>query len=229
INPKVIEDFQALGFPMIQGYGMSENGPIISVNRDRYSKPASVGQPLPGTKVKVIDKDERGIGEIIVKGPSIMLGYYENPEATAEAIRDGWLYTGDYGYMDSDGYLYISGRKKNVIVTKNGKNIFPEEIEALLSETEYIAECLVHGVPDEKSGDTIVKAEVYPDYNLIRSDLGNLTEAEIERLMNRLVDDVNDKMPAYKRVARVGVRKTEFEKTTTRNVKRHTQGNLGPQ
>ena len=146
INPAVIEGYQAMGFPMIQGYGMTENAPIIAVNKDRYSRPASVGLPMPGTEVKIVDEDENGIGEIICKGPSVMLGYYHNEEATAEAIRDGWLYTGDYGYMDKDGFLYVSGRKKSVIVTKNGKNIFPEEVEYYLSKSDYIEEVLVHGV-----------------------------------------------------------------------------------
>ena len=221
INPKVVEDFQALGFPMIQGYGMSENAPIIAVNRDKYSKPASVGPAMPGTEIRIINQNDDGIGEIIVRGPSVMLGYYENPEATEEAIRDGWLYTGDYGYFDEDGFLYIAGRKKNVIVTKNGKNIFPEEIEYMLTEADYIAEALVHGEIDGKSGDTVVKAEIYPDYEQIKKDLGKLKEEEIEGLIKRVVNEVCDTMPAYKRVTRIGIRTVEFEKTTTRKVKRH--------
>ncbi len=225
INPKVVEDFQALGFPMIQGYGMSENAPIIAVNRDKYSKPASVGPAMPGTEIRIINQNDDGIGEIIVRGPSVMLGYYENPEATEEAIRDGWLYTGDYGYFDEDGFLYIAGRKKNVIVTKNGKNIFPEEIEYMLTEADYIAEALVHGEIDGKSGDTVVKAEIYPDYEQIKKDLGKLKEEEIEGLIKRVVNEVCDTMPAYKRVTRIGIRTVEFEKTTTRKVKRHAEAN----
>ena len=159
---------------MIQGYGMSENAPIIAVNRDKCSKPASVGPAMPGTEIRIDNPNEDGIGEIVVKGPSVMLGYYENPEATAEAIRDGWLYTGDYGYFDDEGYLYISGRKKNVIVTKNGKNIFPEEIEYIRSEADFIAEVLVYGEIDEKTGDTFVKAEIYPDYGQIKEEFGKL-------------------------------------------------------
>ncbi len=221
MNPKIIEDFQALGFPMIQGYGMSENAPIIAVNRDKCSKPASVGPAMPGTEIRIDNPNEDGIGEIVVKGPSVMLGYYENPEATAEAIRDGWLYTGDYGYFDDEGYLYISGRKKNVIVTKNGKNIFPEEIEYILSEADFIAEVLVYGEIDEKTGDTFVKAEIYPDYGQIKEEFGKLTDEEVEKLIKHVVSEVCDVLPTYKRVTRVAVRDVEFEKTTTRKVKRN--------
>lgn len=221
IDPKVVEDFEAMGFPMIQGYGMTECSPIIAVNKDRYSKADAVGLVMPGAEVKIIDRDKDGIGEIIVKSDSVMLGYYENPEATAEAIKDGWLYTGDYGYMKDDGFLYVSGRKKNVIVTKNGKNIFPEEVEYYLMKNEYIAEAVVYGVPDDRTGGPVVKAEVYPEYAAIHEDLGEFTKEEIERLMNGIVRDINDSMPAYKRVMRVSVRETEFEKTTTRKIKRH--------
>ena len=138
IDPKVIEDFEAMGFTMIQGYGMTENGPIVCVNQDRYSKAASVGKPVPKTEVRIINSDEDGIGEVICKGPSVMLGYYENQEATDEVLRNGWLHTGDLGYMDEEGFVYLTGRKKTVIVTKGGKNIFPEELETVLMEDEHI-------------------------------------------------------------------------------------------
>ncbi|MEG0291129.1 MAG: AMP-binding protein [Anaerovoracaceae bacterium] len=227
INPKVIEDYEAMGFPMIQGYGMTENAPIIAVNKDRYSKADSVGMPVPGTDVKIIGQDETGMGEIIVKGPSVMIGYYNNEEATAEAIKDGWLYTGDYGYMDDEGFLYISGRKKNVIVTKNGKNIFPEEVEFYLSESDFIEEVLVHGIVDDRTGDTVVKAEIYPNYPLIEELRGEIPEEEIREFLKGLIDKINDQMPLYKRVKRFDIRKEEFEKTTTRKIKRYTEANFG--
>ena len=226
INPKVIEDYQAMGIPMIQGYGMTENAPIIAVNKDCYSKPDSVGLPMPGTEVKIIDQDENGVGEIICKGPSVMIGYYENPEATAEAIHDGWLHTGDYGYMDDEGFLYVSGRKKSVIVTKNGKNIFPEEIEYVLGEYPYIEEVLVHGVDGMRNDDVIVKAEVYPNYPLIKEEKGDLDEEQLKALINDIIEEVNSQMPNYKRIKRFNIRKTEFEKTTTRKIKRHLESNL---
>ncbi len=225
INPSVIEDFQAMGFPMIQGYGMTENAPIIAVNKDRFSKPDSVGFPLPGTEVRIHEPDENGVGEVICQGPSVMLGYYENPEETARVIRDGWLFTGDYGYFDEDGMLYISGRKKSVIVTKNGKNIFPEEVEFYLTESEYIEEALVYGDEDE-DGDVIVKAIIYPNFEMVNSEEGELENEELKRFLKGVIDTINEQMPLYKRVRRFGVRRKEFEKTTTRKVKRFTPENF---
>lgn len=220
INPDVIRDYEALGIPMIQGYGMTENAPIIAVNKDYYSKADSVGMPLPGTEVKIIDQDEEGVGEIIVKGPSVMIGYYDNPEATAEVLKDGWLYTGDYGRFDDEGFLYLCGRKKFVIVTKNGKNIFPEEIEALLVEEPFIEEVLVYGTVDKNDGDVIVRAEVFPNYDALKEQLGEITEDGIKDAIKNSIENVNDKMPTYKRVKRFKLREEEFEKTSTRKIKR---------
>lgn len=220
INPDVIRDYEALGIPMIQGYGMTENAPIIAVNKDYYSKADSVGMPLPGTEVKIIDQDEEGVGEIIVKGPSVMIGYYDNPEATEEVLKDGWLYTGDYGRFDDEGFLYLCGRKKFVIVTKNGKNIFPEEIEALLIEEPFIEEVLVYGTVDKSDGDVIVRAEVFPNYDALKEQLGEITEDGIKDAIKACIENVNDKMPTYKRVKRFKLREEEFEKTSTRKIKR---------
>ena len=220
INPDVIRDYEALGIPMIQGYGMTENAPIIAVNKDYYSKADSVGMPLPGTEVKIIDQDEEGVGEIIVKGPSVMIGYYDNPEATEEVLKDSWLYTGDYGRFDDEGFLYLCGRKKFVIVTKNGKNIFPEEIEALLMEEPFIEEVLVYGTVDKSDGDAIVRAEVFPNYDALKEQLGEITEDGIKDAIKACIENVNDKMPTYKRVKRFKLREEEFEKTSTRKIKR---------
>ena len=227
IDPTVIEDFQALGFTMIQGYGMTECAPIIAVNKVHYSKPASAGLPMPGTEIKIIDPDEKGVGEIICKGDSVMIGYYNNPEETAAVLQDGWLHTGDYGYFDKDGFLYICGRKKSVIVTKNGKNIFPEEVEFYLQQSPYIEEVLVHGIEDEKSGDTVVKAELYLDRDAIIEEAGELSEKEIRDFMKKEIDKINEQMTPYKRVKRFGIRETEFEKTTTRKIKRFSKENIG--
>lgn len=225
INPQVIRDYEALGIPMIQGYGMTENAPIIAVNRDYYSKAESVGPPMPGTEVRIFQPDEEGVGEIICKGPSVMLGYYKDPEATAEVLKDGWLYTGDFGRFDEEGFLYICGRKKNVIVTKNGKNIFPEEIEYLLLEQSYIEEVIVYGVLEKKSGDTVVTAEVYPNFDAIHEKFGKeLSQEKIHDIIKENVEAVNDKMTNYKRVKRIKLREIEFEKTTTRKIKRTKGG-----
>lgn len=220
INPQVIRDYEALGVPMIQGYGMTESSPVIALNRSHYSKADAAGQPLPGTEVKIIDPDEEGIGEIICKSPSVMIGYYKNPEATAEVLKDGWLHTGDYGRLDDEGFLYVCGRKKNVIVTKNGKNIFPEEIEYLLQEHPFIQEVVVYGVQSRKNDDIIVKAEIFPNYDNIKETLGDISEEELTKAIKGAVEENNDKMPAYKRVKRIKLRQEEFEKTTTRKIRR---------
>lgn len=223
INPQVIRDYEAMGIPMIQGYGMTENAPIIAVNRDRYSKADSVGKPMPGTEVKIIDPDRDGVGEIICRGPSVMIGYYDDPEATEQVLRDGWLYTGDYGRFDEEGFLYVCGRKKNVIVTKNGKNIFPEEVEYYLLKNKYIEEVLVYGATDKRTGDTIVRADIYPDYAEINEDLGEMSEEGLKEFMKTVIDETNEEMPLYKRVKRFRIRQEEFEKTTTRKIKRYSQ------
>ncbi len=220
VDPQVVSDFNAMGITMIQGYGMTENSPIIAVNMDRYHKDAAAGLPMPGTEIKIIDKDENGVGEIICKGDSVMIGYYKDPEETEKVLRDGWLYTGDYGYFDKDGFLYISGRKKNVIVTKNGKNIFPEEVEFYLGKSDYIKEVLVFGEEDEKSGETIVFAEIVPEYSAIEEKFGKLSEEALRKLLKKVIDETNDDMAVYKRVKRFKVREEEFEKTTTKKIKR---------
>ena len=220
INPQVIRDYEALGLPMIQGYGMTENAPIIAVNRDCYSKADSVGKPMPGTEVKIINKDADGVGEIICKGPSVMIGYYSDPEATEEVLKDGWLHTGDYGRFDDEGFLYICGRKKNVIVTKNGKNIFPEEIEYLLLEQPFIEEVVVYGTLDKKNGDIAVKAEIFPNFENIKEKMGVLSDGALSDVIKNSIEEVNDKMPAYKRVKRFKLRNEEFEKTSTRKIRR---------
>lgn len=219
-DPYIIEEFEAMGLPMVQGYGMSENAPIIALNPDRYRKASSVGKPLPGTKVRVVDQDEDGIGEIICKGPSVMLGYYENQEATEEAFQNGWLRTGDLGYFDNDGFLYVTGRKKTVIVTKGGKNIFPEEVEDVLLQNDLIKEVLVHGVKDERVGNVMITADIYPDYELLKEQQGEMNKSDIYHFYRDLVDEINESMPPYKQVRRINIRAEAFAKTTTGKVKR---------
>ena len=222
-DPNVIEDFNAMGIKMFQGYGLTESSPIVAVNKDTDYKAAAVGYPLPGTEIKIVDMDENEIGEVICKSDSIMMGYFDNPEETEKVLKDGWLYTGDYGYIDKDGFLYISGRKKNVIVTKNGKNIFPEEVELYLNKSQFIQEVVVYGV-DENEGDTLVCAEILPDFEQIVESFGNITEDSITKLIKEEIDIANDKMSTYKRVKRFEIRKVEFEKTTTKKIKRNSTG-----
>ncbi|MBQ3107260.1 MAG: AMP-binding protein [Firmicutes bacterium] len=222
IDPNVVEDFCAMGIPMIQGYGMTECCPIIALNPPERPKASAAGMPLPGTEIRIEDPDESGIGEIVAKSPSVMLGYYKDPEETAKVLKDGWLYTGDYGYLDSEGFVHITGRKKNVIVTKNGKNIFPEEVEFYLMKEECIKEVVVYGKEEEGTGETIVMAAIFPDRDLLRNQFRAETEEDIRKLVKEAVDRANDQMPLYKRVKRFDLRDTEFEKTTTKKIKRFT-------
>ncbi len=220
INPAVINDFNAMGITMLQGYGMTECSPIIALNPDWCARAAAAGLPLPESEVRIFEPDENGIGEIICKSQSVMLGYYKDEEETAKVLRDGWLYTGDYGYFDKDGYLYITGRKKNVIVTKNGKNIFPEEVEFYLNSSPYISEVVVTGEAEETSGESIVWASIFPDRDAILEQKGTLSDEEVRSLLKAEIDRINEQMPFYKRVKRFRIRDTEFDKTTTRKIKR---------
>jgi long-chain acyl-CoA synthetase len=211
-----------MGLTMIQGYGMTECSPIITLNRDRYNKPASAGVPMPGAELQIIDKDENGIGEIICRSDSVMIGYYDEPEETAEAVIDGWLHTGDYGRLDAEGFLYITGRKKNLIVTKNGKNISPEELETSLYKIPLVADAVVWGKDDPKSGDLIICADILPDYNYVRTVYGaDVGIEEIKKLLKIELDRLNEKYPLYKRIKRFAIREQAFEKTSTQKIKRY--------
>ena len=174
-----------------------------------------------GTEVRIDNPDDDGIGEVVCKSDSVMIGYYENPEATVEVLEDGWLHTGDLGYMDEDGFLYLTGRKKTVIVTKGGKNIFPEEVEAILMESEFIQEVVVYGQVDEKVGNVIVSAAIYPNMGVLEEAKGKMSDEEIYDFFTEIVDAANKRMPSYKAVKRVSIRDKEFEKTTTGKIKRY--------
>ena len=224
IDPDVMEDFRAMGIPIIQGYGMTECAPIITMNPAGAGKDASAGIPLPGTEVRIVDQDEQGIGEIICKGPSVMLGYYKDPDATAETIKGGWLYTGDYGYLDSEGYVFITGRKKNVIVTKGGKNIFPEEIEQALLIHEEIAEAMVYGKENMLKEDLLCTALIYPNLDVLKEE-GLTTDEQIATKIGEIIEEVNEKVPGYKRLKRFEVKDEPFVRTTTQKIKRFEEAN----
>jgi long-chain acyl-CoA synthetase len=222
IDPSVLKGMRDLGIHSIQGYGLTECAPILALNRDIYYKDRAAGLPLPGVEVRIIDKDENGIGEIIGKGPNVMLGYYENEAATREAIDEtGFFHTGDLGYLDDDGFVIITGRKKNVIITKNGKNIFPEEIEFLLCQSDLIQESLVSGMLDGE-GETVVTAEIFPNEEKVRELLGEVAlDAEpVRQLIGEEVRKVNHMLTAYKYIRSFTLRVTEFEKTTSKKIKR---------
>lgn len=224
IDPNVSRGFMDLGFMVSQGYGLTECSPLVTGCPDfgnRYKKAGSAGICVPSGEIKIIDKDEDGIGEIIYKGPNVMLGYYNLPEKTNEILKDGWFYTGDLGFLDEDGWLYITGRKKNVIVTKTGKNIYPEEVEYYINRNKYIQESLVHGIIGVDNDD-MVSAQVRPNYDVIYEEFGeSFGDEEVQSLIKRVISEINEKLPIYKRVRDFSVRKDEFIKTTTKKIKRH--------
>ena len=211
------EDFELFGFKVIIGYGLTECSPIVICNSIDDRTADTVGRPLRETEVKIDSPDEKGVGEILVKGPMVMLGYYNNPLATEEVFRDGWFCTGDLGCVDKNGRYRISGRSKNVIVTRNGKNIYPEELEYRLNRNPYISESLVYG----EKGD-VVSCEILPDEAVISAKLKktNPSEEEIKAIINEAVRSINRLLPSYKRIKKVTVRKDGFSKTTTHKIKR---------
>jgi long-chain acyl-CoA synthetase len=225
IDPNVLRGFEDLGFTMMQGYGLTECAPLVAGPPDfcnRYKKAGSVGPAVASGEIRIVDKDEDGIGEIIYRGPNVMLGYYKMPDKTVEVLKDGWFYTGDLGFLDEENWLYITGRKKNVIVTKTGKNIYPEEVEYYINHSKYIQESLVHGMIDEESDDTQVSAQVRPDYDVIYEEFGeSFGEEEVQSLIKRVISEINEKLPIYKRIRNIVVRKDDFIKTTTKKIQRH--------
>ncbi|HEY8500389.1 MAG TPA: AMP-binding protein [Clostridia bacterium] len=224
LNPKVSKALRAMGFNLLQGYGLTECSPIVSVNRLELYKDGSVGFPLAGVEVKIDNPGKDKIGEILVKGDNVMLGYYKNKEATDDVLKDGWLYTGDFGYIDKDGFLFITGRKKNVIVTKNGKNIYPEDIELYLNRSEYIKESLVYGIDSEDGEETIVCAQIVPNMEVIIEQFGCAPEKEeLEKIIKNEVKKVNKKLSNYKKIKHFDIREEEFEKTTTKKIKRYVE------
>ncbi|NSW89218.1 MAG: AMP-binding protein [Firmicutes bacterium] len=225
IDPYVSKGFRDFGLTFIQGYGLTECSPIVTLNRDVYFKDDAAGLPLPGLEVKIDNPNEEGVGEIIVKGKNVMLGYYQDEEATSKALKDGWFYTGDLGYIDTDGFIHITGRKKHVIVTKNGKNIYPEEIEILLNRSPYIKESLVYGKNDEVYGDVVVSAVIVPDMDKIQEDFKDqaLSDEEIYNLIKKEVKEVNKKLVMYKYIRDFSLRENEFAKTTTKKIKRYME------
>ena len=221
IKPDLVEAFFKLGIKVLQGYGLTECAPLVAGNNDFYYKAASCGMPIPNVEYKIDNPNDEGVGEIIVKGPNVMLGYYENEEATKNVLKDGWFHTGDLGYVDDEEFLYISGRSKNMILTKNGENIYPEEIENILNDDDLIEESLVIGTSNGKD-DVQVKAKIFPNIEAIKEYLGNKfpTKEEISKILNEAVKKANEKLPNFKHIKSFKIMDEDFERTTTNKVKR---------
>lgn len=247
LDPEVESMFEAMGINVVQGYGMTEASPVIAGENPTHRRPGSIGYSMPDLDLGVIDQNDEGIGEMVCRGPNVMLGYYEDPEATAEVIEDGWLHTGDLVSLDSDGYIYIRGRKKNVIVLKNGKNVYPEELEDLIDALPYVVESMVYGQKRHKDGDskdlTICARIVYdPDEAAIKEAIAGEAAAKettagkaaaagkasesidaLNAMVQRDIDAINETLPTYKQIHRFELTDEPMEKTTTGKIKRYAQ------
>jgi len=224
LDPEIARGFKMFGIKILQGYGITETSPVIAAEPPEAPRIGTVGLPLPDVQVKILDPDGDGIGEILVRGPNVMLGYYNNPEATAEILVDGWYHTGDLGRLDPNGYLTIHGRAKNLIVTPNGKNVYPEEIEIELLKSPYIAEAMVYGHKVSASSEE-VHAIIFPNLEAIDRhgrELGMMPfpEDELEKLIRGEVMEIGKRLADYKRIRKFTLRDDEFPKTTTRKIKR---------
>ena len=223
LDPETEKGFNDLGFDVEQGYGLTETAPVIAAETPKCRRLGSIGKKFPSVEVKIDDPDEEGVGELMAKGPSIMLGYYENEEATKSALEsDGWFHTGDLARIDKDGFIYISGRKKSVIVLNNGKNVFPEEIETLLNKVEGIKETFVFE-KKEDDGDVKVCVEIVYDKELIKELYHIEGEENIKEFLWDKVKEVNKLMPKYKYVREMVITEEPLIKTTTLKIKRHEE------
>lgn len=218
LNQDIIDFFNSIGITVLNGYGITECSPLISCNRNKYQKKGSVGTPIIGLQVKIKDPDENGEGEICVKGPNVMLGYYKNPEATAAAFdEEGYFKTGDYGKLDEEGWIYLTGRLKNIIILSNGKNVYPEEIENEISRIYGVSECVVYaGESKSQKSKEVIVAEIFPDFEALSArgieDVQAYFEDEIKK--------VNSRMVSYKAVKMVKIRNEEFKKNTSKKILR---------
>jgi long-chain acyl-CoA synthetase len=223
-DPMVARGLRKFGFAFVQGYGLTEASPILALNQIETAKDDSAGQPLPGVVLKIDAPDHFGVGEILARGPNIMLGYHKNPAATQEVFVDGWFRTGDLGWIDTDGFLHIVGRKKNVIISKSGENVYPEEIEDILNRSPYVLESMIYGDADDKH-DEVVAARVVVDAEafiaLSESKGVAITDELMRRVIGEEIAKVNAVVPGYKQIRRFTLRDQEFEKTTTQKVKRY--------
>ena len=226
LNPEAHQGFMAFGIDTVQGYGLTETAPVLAAETVVNHRIGSIGRALPGVELEVFEPNEEGIGELIAKGPNVMSGYYENDEETDKVIVDGWFHTGDLVSVDKDGYIFIRGRKKNVIVLKNGKNVYPEEIEVLINEHPYVEESMVYGEPrynDGNESDLAVCAKIVYKKDYMKEHFNTENHDEIEKIIQADIDKLNENLPSYKHMFRVTVTDQPMIKTTTGKVKRHEE------
>ena len=224
LDNRVAKGFNELGIKLVQGYGLTETSPVIAAENEKKVKYGSIGVPMDNVEVEFENKDENGIGELKVKGPNVMLGYYENPEATKEVLKEGWFYTGDLGYMDKKGFLFITGRKKDMIVLKNGKKVFPEELELLINRLDEVEECMVFGMPDNKDkNDVKLSVKVVYNKEYVKEKYPNIEKEELEKIIWEKIKEINKTFPPYKYIKNMILTDKELIKTTTKKIKRNEE------
>lgn len=224
LDKRVAQGFNELGINVVQGYGLTETSPVIAAENVKKMKYGSIGFPMENVQVELFNQDEQGIGEIRVKGPNVMLGYYENEEATSQVLKEGWFYTGDLAYYDKEGYLFLTGRKKDMIVLKNGKKVFPDELETLVNRLDEVAECIVYGMPDQKDKNDIkLSVKIVYDKEVIKEKYPSASQEELEDLIWQKVKEINKTFPPYKYIKNMVLTDQELIKTTTKKVKRNEE------
>lgn len=220
-DEKITKAFNSFGIQVLQGYGLTETSPVICAENPKNIRPGSVGKPMASDDIKIVNKDKDGIGDIIVKGPNIMLGYYEMEEETKKVMQDGYFKTGDLGYIDKDGYLFITGRSKNMIVLKNGKKVFPEELELLVNRIPLVEESMVFGMPEkEDKNDLRLSVKVKYDSDLVKEKYSNLSKEELFDTIWEEIKVLNKSFPTYKHIRTMILTDEEFIKTTSKKIKR---------
>ena len=226
-DAEILQGFNDLGVETAQGYGLSETSPVIAMESYEYRRNGSVGIPALNDTIEIVDKDENGIGDIRVKGPNVMLGYYEMQEETKNVLKDGWFYTGDLGYFDEDGYLFITGRSKSMIVLKNGKKIFPEELETIINRLDLVEECMVFGLPDENDKNDIkLSVKIVYDREITKEKYSDKSEDELYKIIWDEIKKINTTFPRYKHIQNMILSSEELIKTTTKKVKRQEEMKL---
>lgn len=222
LDKDTVIGFDNFGINSVQGYGLTETSPVLVAESETKHRPGSCGYPLDNVEIKILEPDKQGIGEIIAKGPNIMLGYYNDERKTKEAFEDGWFKTGDYGYIDKDGFLFITGRKKDIIVLRNGKNVYPQELEFLINKLPYVAESMVFSRESSKT-DTVLAAKIVYDKEAIQKAFGEKNEKDYEKLIWKDIKEINKTLPTFKHIKQITITDEPMSKTTTQKVKRYEE------